>query len=324
MDKSWTRSVRGADGKRLNSVGMGVVYMKAKASPVWKWVEVVITKTGENFLLSHADLKNLNLLSDNFPEYLGDRRRGVARNIKEEEEITARTEPPLGVNNVEDDEMDILVSQGESMVTLEIPDETPENQSIEAEAYAALFAVGGYTYSNVVHEADDEQCNTAKSDDEESDQEEEDIDGIDEMDKDVDEESLINQKTPYEQKFIKEHRGLFSKTLNPSQFLKCPPMKIKLKQSLSSKMDPSLYRFKPRTIPMHIKEQAQQLLDDLEKQGIIRRMGPNETSEVCAPAGFVPKKSKKLRFVIDFTSLNKYIACPVHSFPSSDQIQQAI
>merc|ERR1712240_365523 len=85
---------------------------------------------------SHADLKNLNLLSDNFPEYLGDKRRGVARNIKEEEEITARIKPPLEVNNVDDDEMDILVSQGESMVTLEIPDETPENQSTEAEAYA--------------------------------------------------------------------------------------------------------------------------------------------------------------------------------------------
>ena len=216
MDKSRTRSVRGADGKRLNSVGMGVVYMKAKASPVWKRVEVVITKTGENFLLSHADLKNLNLLSDNFPEYLGDRRRGVANNIREEEEITARTEPPLEVNNVEDDEMDILVSQGESMVTLEIPDDTPEDQSIEAEAYAALFAVGGYTYDNIIHEADEEQCNAAKSDEEDSDQEEEDTDGIDEMDKDVDEESLINQKTPYKQKFIRKHRGLFSETLNPS------------------------------------------------------------------------------------------------------------
>merc|ERR1712240_101251 len=99
---------------------------------------------------SHADLKNLNLLSDNFPEYLGDRRRGVARNIKEEEEITTRIEPPLEVNNVEVDEMDILVSQGESMVTLEIPNKTPENQSMEAEDYAALFAVGGYTYSNIV------------------------------------------------------------------------------------------------------------------------------------------------------------------------------
>ena len=53
-------------------------------------------------------------------------------------------------------------------------------------------------------------------------------------------------------------------------------------------------------------------------------MGPNETSEVCAPAGFVPKKSKKLRFVIDFTSLNKYVERQVHLFLSTDQIQQAI
>ena len=99
-----------------------------------------------------------------------------------------------------------------------------------------------------------------------------------------------------------------------------PPIKIELKQALSSKFDPSLYRFKPRTIPMHIKAQAKQLLDDLVEQGIIRRLGPNKTSEVCALAGFVPKKSKKLRFVIDFTSLKKYIERPAHSFPSTDQI----
>ena len=83
------------------------------------------------------------------------------------------------------------------------------------------------------------------------------------MDKDIFEESLIKQKAPNEQKFIREHRGLFSETLNPSRYLKYPPMKIKLKQSLSSKLDPSLYRFKLRTIPMHIKEQAQQLLNYL-------------------------------------------------------------
>ena len=79
---------------------------------------MVITKTGENFLLSHADLKNLNLLSNNFPEYLGERRRGVARNIREEDEITSRAKSPVEVNSVEDDETDILVSQGESVVTL--------------------------------------------------------------------------------------------------------------------------------------------------------------------------------------------------------------
>ena len=68
IDKSRTMSVRGADGKKLNSMGKSFVYMKAPASPSWKRVEVVITKTGENFLLSHADLKNLDLLSEDFPE----------------------------------------------------------------------------------------------------------------------------------------------------------------------------------------------------------------------------------------------------------------
>ena len=63
-----------------------------------------------------------------------------------------------------------------------------------------------------------------------------------------------------------------------------------VKQALPSRLDPSLYYFKPRAIPLHIKVQAKQLLDDLEKQGIIRRLEPNETSDVCAQAGFVPKK----------------------------------
>ena len=101
-------------------------------------------------------------------------------------------------------------------------------------------------------------------------------------------------------------------------------MKIRLKQALSSRLDPSLYHFKPCAIPMHIKAEAKQLLDDLVAQGIIHKLEPNETSEVCAQAGFVPNKSKKLRFVIDFISLNWYIERPVYCFLSTDQLQQAI
>ena len=66
------------------------------------------------------------------------------------------------------------------------------------------------------------------------------------------------------------------------------------------------------------------MLSQLELQGVIRRMKANEQSEFCAPSGFVPKKSGKLRFVIDFMALNKYLHCPVHSFPSSDQVAQSI
>ena len=60
------------------------------------------------------------------------------------------------------------------------------------------------------------------------------------------------------------------------------------------------------------------------QKGVIRHMKANEQSKFCAPVGFVPKKSGKLRFVIDFTALNKYVQRPVHSFPLSDQVAQAL
>ena len=99
-------------------------------------------------------------------------------------------------------------------------------------------------------------CNSVKKDDEETDSEpDKEDDGIDTNTK-VDEEELISKKSPYKQRFIREFRQLFSETLNPSRYLRCPPMKIKLRQALSSKLDPSLYKFRPRTIPMHIRVQA--------------------------------------------------------------------
>ena len=59
-------------------------------------------------------------------------------------------------------------------------------------------------------------------------------------------------------------------------------MKLKLKQALSIRLDPSLYWLKPRAILVHIKAEAKQLLDDLVAQSIIRRLEPNDTSEVFA------------------------------------------
>ena len=46
----------------------------------------------------------------------------------------SRAQTPDEVNNVETDEEEILVSQGESAVTLELPDDTSEEQMHEAEA----------------------------------------------------------------------------------------------------------------------------------------------------------------------------------------------
>ena len=101
-------------------------------------------------------------------------------------------------------------------------------------------------------------------------------------------------------------------------------MHIVIKGSPDSRMDPSLYRYKPRPTLLNIKPQAKRTISELESQGVIRHIKAEEQSKFCAPAGFVPKKSGKLRFVIDFTALNKYVQRPVHSFPSSDQVAQAL
>merc|ERR1712120_2100 len=136
--------------------------------------------------------------------------------------------------------------------------------------------------------------------------------------------SPIEEKTEYEKKFILKFRSIFSESLKPEKFIRAPPMEISLKNNPNSDTDPSLYRFKPRSVPAQLKSQSKDLVGNLESQGVIRRMKQNKHLKFCAPAGFVPKKSGKLRFVIDFTALNKNKKRPVHSFPSSDQVAQAI
>ena len=101
-------------------------------------------------------------------------------------------------------------------------------------------------------------------------------------------------------------------------------MSIAIKGSPDSRMDPSLHLYKPWSIPLNVKPQAKRAVSDLELQGVIRCMKPNEQSKFCTPAGFMPNKSGKLSFVINFTALNKYVQWPVHSFPSSDQVAQAL
>ena len=169
----------------------------------------------------------MGLLSTNFPEYIGEIRRAHIQSTKREEEL-ADTEYGYFTSTINDDgtqngEDDVTVNQGESAVIIEYPENLLETQVTEIEAYAALYAIGGYTYDNLVQELDDEVCNSVEKDGEETDSEPDgEDDGID-TDKKIDEEELISKKSPYEQKFIREFRQLFSETLNPSRYLRFPP-----------------------------------------------------------------------------------------------------
>ena len=160
--------MRGADGQKLSSIGTSYIYMKVPASPSWRREKVIVTKTGNNFLLSNADLKNLGILSPNFPEYIGERRREYIKSTQREEELASKEHGYLATDAVTDEDApegkEITVSQGEACVTVDCPDDLDNHQRVEAEAYAALYALGGYTYNNIVIEAPEEVCNSVNSD----------------------------------------------------------------------------------------------------------------------------------------------------------------
>ena len=70
-------------------------------------------------------------------------------------------------------------------------------QVTKVEAYAALFALGGYTYNNLVEEGSEEHCNSACEGEEDADDDSEgEGKGAGSSPK-VDEEALIRQKSPY-------------------------------------------------------------------------------------------------------------------------------
>ena len=81
IDRTELISVRGADGKKIKVIETSYIYMRDKVSPSWRQVKVVVTESGDNFLLSCSDLKNLDLMSKDFPEYIGQRRGAHASSV---------------------------------------------------------------------------------------------------------------------------------------------------------------------------------------------------------------------------------------------------
>ena len=128
---------------------------------------------------------------------------------------------------MEDGESDsgvqVKVKQDKTSVELEYDSDLDEEEILASEAYSLLYSLGGYTFSNLVEEGVLEAVNTVKEGEEEAN--DDDFEGDDNAGSNskVDEEELIKTKTPYEQKFIREFRCLFSETLNPKRFMKCVP-----------------------------------------------------------------------------------------------------
>ena len=78
-----------------------------------------------------------------------------------------------------------------------------------------------------------------------------------------------------------------------------------------------------RQVPLQYEEGADFVVQDLMNKKVI--VPVNITTDWCSPAFFVPKADMvKVRLVTDYTHLNKYVKRPVHPFPCTADILQAI
>ena len=150
----------------------------------------MVTESGDNFLLSCSDLKNLDLMSKNFPEYTGQRRGAhtsavldVGEIINEALDDHATTEdgccitPNNGEEHEQESDSEITVKQDENSIELQYEEELSPDQLLAAEAYSVLFSLGGYTYTNLVEEGVMEAVSTVEEGNEEANYD--DVDGDD-------------------------------------------------------------------------------------------------------------------------------------------------
>ena len=77
-----------------------------------------------------------------------------------------------------------------------------------------------------------------------------------------------------------------------------------------------------RRVPLRYEDAAQTAVSSHIKKRII--VPVSEPTEWCSPAFFVPKPNGKVRLVTDYTYLNKFVKRPVHPFPPTKEILQAI
>ena len=139
------------------------------------------------------------------------------------------TSPTLGGNVEQDSEDDIIVNQKEDSVEIEFQDDISEEQLLEAEAYSMLFALGGYTYSNLQEEdSTPEVGNNVEEGKEEANDDDADGDDDARSSTEVDEEALINQKSPYEQQFIGLTDLCLVKPSTPIDFCNTPQCTLSL------------------------------------------------------------------------------------------------
>ena len=114
-----------------------------------------------------------------------------------------------------------------------------------------------------------------------------------------------------------DYSDILNDRLNPVPMKTDKPMLINLKDNAKP-----LKVMAARRVPKRYKEPAEAAIEDLIEKGVLQRV--SEVTDWCSPGFFVAKSDGRVRLVTDFTHLNRYVNRPVHPFPSTRDILQAI
>jgi len=104
--------------------------------------------------------------------------------------------------------------------------------------------------------------------------------------------------------------------------MKGAPMKIQMRRG-----DPGYRPLRisaPRRVPLHFQQEADKDLKWFLDSGVIVPVPEDEQTEWCSPGFFVPKPNGKVRLVVDYREINKFIDRPVHPFPSPRDVVRGI
>ena len=99
-----------------------------------------------------------------------------------------------------------------------------------------------------------------------------------------------------------------------------PPMRIEIRPDAVPRQTKVA-----RQTPLKFQKEAALTVQKLIDRDIIEKVPPGDTAEWCSPGFFVPKSDNiRVRLVTDYTYLNKWVARPIHPFPSAQDIVQSI
>ena len=115
---------------------------------------------------------------------------------------------------------------------------------------------------------------------------------------------------------LMKHRSVFANDLSASRKIKCEPLHLTVKEGVA--LPPKCRR--ARLTAHHWRLRAKAIMEKMETEGIVVRV---DGVTPAVSAGFFVKNphGNGIRFVADYTGVNKALERPPHHFPAQQEVR---